>query len=114
LVLAVLGIYSVMAYSVTERASEIGIRMALGAQQQDVVKLFLSRGLILTLLAVMIGVGGAIAATRVIATLLYSVNATDPVTFLSLSLMIIIVALLACYIPARRATKVDPVKVLWH
>jgi putative ABC transport system permease protein len=106
--LSVTGIYSVMSYMVTERTREIGVRMALGANQGDVLNFMIRRGMIPALIGVTAGLGLAFATTRVIESLLYSVSATDPLTLVVVALLLTIVALLACYIPARRATKVDP------
>ena len=112
LVLATAGIYGVMGYFVTQRTREIGIRMALGAQWRDVLKLVLRSGMSLVLAGLMIGLAGALALTRLMRSLLFEVSPTDPVTFAAVALCIIVAALLACYIPARRATKVDPLIAL--
>jgi putative ABC transport system permease protein len=112
LLLAALGLYGVMAYSVSQRAAEIGVRVALGAQRIHVLQLILGHGAKLTLLGVAIGVAAAWALTRLLAGLLFEVNATDPVTFLSISLLLVSTALIACFLPARRALSVDPVIAL--
>jgi putative ABC transport system permease protein len=114
LALASIGIYGVMAYSVSERTREIGIRVALGAQRRDVLKLVVARGMTLTMIGAGIGLGVALALTRLMQTLLFEVSATDPLTFVTLAVLLSVVALVACYLPARRATKVDPMIALRH
>ena len=112
LLLASVGLYGVLAFSVAQRTREIGIRMALGAQTRDVMRLVLRQGLTLSLLGVAAGVGVSLAGTRVLAGLLYGVAPTDPATFAAVALLLIAVALAACFIPARRAMKVDPMVAL--
>jgi len=106
------GLYGVLAYSVNQRTREIGLRMALGARRHDMLWLVLRQGLRLVGIGVALGVAGGAAVARVIPNLLYGLNPLDPVAYVSVSLFLVAVALLACYIPARRATKVDPIVAL--
>jgi putative ABC transport system permease protein len=112
LLLAALGVYGVMSYAVTQRTREIGIRMALGAQTGDVLKLLLRQGVWLIIGGVAVGIAGALATTRWVRSFLYDVSVTDPLTFITVILLLIGVAMLACFVPARRATKVDPLTAL--
>jgi len=112
LALAGVGIYAVMSYSVSQRTHEIGIRRALGAQPADILKLILSEGLILTSIGLGIGLVGAFATTRAMSQLLYGVTTKDPVTYIGISLMLGLVAMLACYVPTRKALRVDPMVAL--
>ena len=114
LVLATMGLYSVMTYTVSQRTHEIGIRMALGAALRDVVRLVVGQGMRMALIGVALGLAGAFALTRVLGSLLLGVGTTDFVTFIGVSLLLLVVALLACYIPARRAARVNPLVALRH
>jgi predicted permease len=112
LILASIGIYGVLAYSVAQRTSEIGLRMALGAQPRQVLRLVLTQGMFLALLGAIVGVLVALPVARLAGGLLYGVSATDPVTYMGITLLLMGVALLACYVPARRATRIDPLVAL--
>ena len=109
-----MGVYGVIAYSVAQRTQEIGIRLALGARSQDVVALVVGKGMRLVLIGIAIGLGGAFALTRWMASMLFGVSSTDPLTFAGIALLLTLVAMLACWIPARRATKVDAMVALRH
>ena len=112
LVLASVGIYNVLAYTVRQRVREIGIRMALGAQRRDVLKLSLAGGLRLAVVGITLGLMGAFSLTRLMQSLLFGVSATDPATFASVAAIVSVVTLAACYVPARRAARVDPLVAL--
>jgi putative ABC transport system permease protein len=112
LVLVIAGVYGVVSYSVAQRAQEIGVRMALGAGARDVLRLVIGQGMKLVLAGMAIGLAGALALTRLMKTLLFGVSAYDPLTFGSIALLLALVALLACWIPARRATRVNPIIAL--
>src|SRR5262249_40441639 len=114
LVIATVGIYGVITYAVSRRTHEIGIRMALGARGADVLRMVVWRGMSLALVGVALGLAAALALTRVMQNLLFEVSATDPATFALIALLLVCVALIASYIPARRATKVDPLQALRH
>jgi len=114
LLLAGVGVYGVISYVVTQRTHEIGIRMALGAQRSDVARLFIKQGMKLVVLGVALGLFGAFALTRVMTGLLFNVGANDPLTFACVALSLSLIALAACYLPARRATRIDPLAALRH
>ena len=110
--LAAIGVYGVLAYLVSQRTQEIGVRLAIGATSTDVVRLFVREGAGLMLVGVVCGLAGALAVTRALSTLLFGVTTTDPVTFASVAVALAFVALLASYLPARRAARVDPMAAL--
>jgi ABC-type antimicrobial peptide transport system permease subunit len=112
LVLTMIGLYGVISYLVNQRTQEIGIRMALGAQTRNILGMVLKQGMMLVFIGVVLGLTSAWLVTRLMSRLLYQVSATDPLTFSVISVLLVGVALLACYIPARRATKVDPMEAL--
>lgn len=112
LILTIVGLYGVMSYSVAQRTNEIGIRMALGAQTRDVLRLIVGQGLKLVLIGLAIGLVGALALSRLLSGLLFGVGAKDPVTFAAVAVVLGAVGVLACYLPARRAARVDPLVAL--
>jgi ABC-type antimicrobial peptide transport system permease subunit len=112
LVLACIGLYGLLSYEVARRTREIGIRMALGAQQRNLLRLVVGQGILLALIGAVIGIAAALGVTRFMASMLFGMKATDPATFIAVAIMLIVVALAACYIPARRAMKVDPMVAL--
>jgi ABC-type antimicrobial peptide transport system permease subunit len=114
LILAVTGLHGLISYSVVQRTREIGIRMALGAQASDVLKMVLRQGLAAVMAGIVIGIVAALALTRLMASLLYGVTPTDALTFASVALILTAVAIFACVLPARRATRVDPIVALRH
>jgi putative ABC transport system permease protein len=113
LVLAAIGLYGVMAYSVAQRTAEIGIRQAIGAQRADILRMVMLQGLRLSLAGIVVGTAAAAVLMRLIARMLFQVSATDPVTFAIIAAMLVAVGLAASYVPARRATRVDPVVALY-
>jgi putative ABC transport system permease protein len=112
--LAAIGLYGVLAQAVVQRTHEIGIRMALGARAGDVARLLVGEGMRLAALGIVIGLAGALVLTRFMRGLLYEVSATDPLTYAGIAALLALVALLACYLPARRAARVDPLVALRH
>ena len=114
MILAVVGIYGVMSYTVSQRTHEIGLRMALGAAKPQVLRMVVGEGLALTSLGIGLGIAGAAAVTRAMSGLLFGVSSADPLTYLAVSSLLMAVALVACYIPARRASHVDPLVALRH
>jgi len=112
LIIATVGIYGVISYAVSRRTNEIGIRMALGATPRDVLQMVVRQGVILTLIGITLGLAASLALSRALKSLLFNVSATDPTIFALTSLLLVTVALIASYVPARRATKVDPLQAL--
>jgi putative ABC transport system permease protein len=112
--LAACGLYSLIAYTVAQRTHEIGVRMALGARRRDILWLVFRQGFRLVALGVALGLAGASAATRALRSMLFGVSPTDPVTFVAITLMLALVASFACWFPARRAARVDPLLALKH
>jgi putative ABC transport system permease protein len=112
LLLALIGLYGVISYAVTQRRSELGLRLALGAQRRDILRLVIGQGMKLALLGVALGTMAALFATRLMTSLLFNVSASDPLTYGAIAALLVLVTLLACWIPARRATKVDPLIAL--
>jgi putative ABC transport system permease protein len=114
LLLAFIGVYGVVSYSVVQRTHEIGVRMALGAERQDVLRMILREGMLLATTGIGIGIAGAWGLTRVLRSVLFEIEPTDPPTFLGVAAALAVVTLAACYLPARRAVKVDPILALRH
>jgi ABC-type antimicrobial peptide transport system permease subunit len=114
LLIGLVGIYGVISYAVSQRQREIGTRMALGAQQSDVMRLVLSEGMLVILIGLGVGLGGSLASSRFLSSLLFGVTATDPPTFAGVIILLTLVALAACWIPARRVVRVDPMVALRH
>ena len=114
LVLACIGLYGLLSYEVARRTRELGIRMALGAQRRDLLRLIVGQGTLLVLIGAAIGIAAGLGVTRFISSMLYGLDANDPVTFASVAILLTLVALAACYIPARRAMRADPMVALHY
>ncbi|MGB6524724.1 MAG: FtsX-like permease family protein, partial [Candidatus Acidiferrales bacterium] len=112
LILACIGLYGLLSYEVSRRTREIGIRMALGAQQRDVLRLVVGQGIMLAIVGAVVGIGVALGVTRYLKSMLYDIHANDPATMIGVAILLMLVAIAACYIPARRATRVDPMVAL--
>ena len=112
LALACLGLYGVLSFAVVQRTREIGVRVALGAQRRSILSLVIGQGVRVALVGAAVGIAGAFATTRLVSSLLFGVTATDPITFIGVPLLLVLVAVLASWLPAMRATKVDPMKAL--
>ncbi len=112
MILATVGVYGLMAYTVSQRTHEIGVRVAVGAQRRDVLTLVVREGAKLAFLGIAIGIAAGLGLTRLMASLLFDVKPTDPTTFAGVAMLLAVVALAACYIPARRATRIDPMVAL--
>jgi putative ABC transport system permease protein len=112
MLLSLIGLYGVISYSVSQGTREIGIRVALGAERRDIFKLVVGHGLVLTMIGLALGLAGAFGLSRLLKSLLFEVTTTDPATYVIVSLLLLVTALLACYLPARRATQVDPMVAL--
>ncbi len=114
LFMALVGLYAVMAFAVNERRSEVGIRMALGAEKLDILILIIKKAFVLTVIGLVIGLAGALVVSRSMGSLLFQISTWDPATFVLVPLLLFTVAMLACYLPARKATQLDPMRVLRH
>ncbi len=112
LALALVGVYGVISYSVSQRTGEIGLRIALGAARADILRLVIGRAILMVIAGIVLGAAGAYGLSRYLVSLLFEIKPTDPATYGSLAFLLVMVALLACYVPARRATKVDPMVAL--
>jgi len=113
-VLAVIGIYGMIAYSVVQRRREVGVRMALGAHRRDILRLLLQRGFGITVLGIVLGLAGAFSLTRVLRAFLFQISPADPITYAFIAVIFVIVGVGASYVPVRRATRIDPMSVLRH